>query len=334
ALQFTGRRGYRVWVFLKQPLSPSIYPVFVKSLLGSLRLETLDLQASLDRRHLFRIPYTIHEAIGKRARFLDSATLEPIRIEDWDYQLYEPLDPRNVKIVKVVVEPPKAILASSRQKTGRGKTSYYNYIESILRNGLPDGRKRFILWVASRYLVNVKGLGLDEALGELEGFLEASCRNHGNCSRIYTSWLRSVLRAVKEGGYKPPSLRILEKKYPDLYQLLPKPEAQTLVMNKPKRKIRRENESASKGILSLLREFVEETGLKEFTYQNFKKWLETRMGGLTHGLWSKYTRQLRLLAEIGKLGRKFRVGKEWADYGSGPVENPPSRKVVFYLIEK
>ena len=321
ALQFTGRRGYRVWVFLKQPLSPSIYPGFVRSLLGSLRLETLDLHASLDKRHLFRIPYMVHEATGKRTRFLDASSLEPIRVEDWDYQLYEPLDPRSVKIVRVVVEPPKVILAGSRLKARRGKAGYYDYIESTLRTGLPDGRKRFILWVASRYLVNVKGLGLEEALGELEGFLEASCRNHGNCSRIYSSWLRSVLRGVAAGGYKPPSLRRLREKHPDLYTVIREAAGRA---------------GQPKGRLEPLPEpfhsFLEETGLTVFSYEDVKQWLESRKGRVSSWEWSRVTRQLRKLAEEGLLGRMYLVNGEWKDYGPGPVEKPPSRIVRFYAV--
>ncbi|MCE4601853.1 MAG: DNA primase noncatalytic subunit PriX, partial [Desulfurococcales archaeon] len=215
ALQFTGRRGYRVWVFLKQPLNPSVFPGLVRSLLGSLKLETLELQASLDRRHLFRIPYTLHEDTGRIAWFLDSG-LNPLSFSEWSYSLYEPLDPGVVKITRIENLIPKPLIL----KRGLKSTRLYGYIDSILREGLPDGRKRFILYIASRYLVNVKGYSMDGALEVLQGFLDASCRNYGNCGRVYQSWLRSVLNGVKAGGYMPWSLNALKDRDPDLHRIV------------------------------------------------------------------------------------------------------------------
>ncbi|MCE4624847.1 MAG: DNA primase noncatalytic subunit PriX [Desulfurococcales archaeon] len=325
ALQFTGRRGYRVWVFLKRPLDPSIYPDFLRALLGRLGLDTLDMGAVLDRRHLFRIPYTLHEATGKRARFLDPRSLEPLRIEEWDYELYEPLDPRMVKIVRVVIEPPKVVIAKGSPRTGSRGMSRYKYIEDVLERGLPDGRKRFILYVASRYLVNVKGLGLEEALEELQKFLEASCRNHGNCGKIYHSWLRSVLRGVEEKRLLPPGLSRLREKNPELYALVSQAAGLT---DQPA-------EHSRMASLQLfpepIRSFLKETGLRVFTYEDLKQWLESRKGRVSSSEWSRVTRQLRRLAEKGLLGRMFQVEGEWVDYGPGPVEKPPLSRVKFYI---
>ncbi|MCE4622977.1 MAG: DNA primase noncatalytic subunit PriX [Desulfurococcales archaeon] len=317
ALQFTGRRGYRVWVFLKHSLDPGIYPEFVKSLIAQVKLGTLDTVAALDVRHLFRIPYTIHEVTGKRTRFLDPKSLEPIRVEDWDYQLYEPLDPGMVKIVRVVVEPPQVIIIRKKHK-GNESANRYGWIERILEAGLPDGRKRFILWIASRYLVNVKRLSIEEALGELNRFLDKSCENYGNCSKVYQSWIRSVLRAVKDRGYKPPSLRTLSTKHPDLYQLIQ----------------HNGNPSSAHGIPEPIASFLEETGLTEFTYQDVKSWIEAKKGRVTAGEWSKISRLIRRLAEEGKLGRKYYIDGRWVDHGPGPVAEASPRRVRFYMLEK
>ena len=322
ALEFTGRRGYRVWVFLSRPLDPSIHSDFARALLGRLRPATLDLAATLDRRHLFRIPYTRHEATGKRARFLDPRGLQPLRIEDWDYSLYEPLDPARVRVVRVVVEPPRIVVA----RRPRHAPSLYRYVEAVLEAGLPDGRKRFILYVASRYLVNVKGLSVDEALEVLRGFLEASCRNHGNCGRVYHSWLRSVLRGVSEKRLLPPGLSRLREKDPELYTLVSKAAGLT---DQPAEHSR----TASLQLFpEPIRSFLEDTGLTMFTYEDLKQWLEARKGRVTSGEWSRVTRQLRRLAEEGLLGRMYLVDGEWKDYGPGPVEKPPSNKAKFYLV--
>jgi len=42
---------------------------------------------------------------------------------------------------------------------------------------------------------------------------------------------------------------------------------------------------------------------------------------------------LRKWAEEGYLGRKFLIGNEWVDYGSGKVVKPPSKEVRFYITK-
>ncbi len=95
----------------------------------------------------------------------------------------------------------------------RPKKVNYDWIEKVLENGLEDGRKRFILYVASRYLVNVKGLSEEQALEVLKGF--AAKRGSG---KVYESWMRSVLRGVKSKGLKPWSLKRLQEKDPELFK--------------------------------------------------------------------------------------------------------------------
>ena len=68
-----------------------------------------------------------------------------------------------------------------------------------------------------------------------------------------------------------------------------------------------------------------------FSYEDVKRWLESRKGRVSSGEWSRVTRQLRKLAEEGLLARMYLVEGEWLDYGPGPVEKPPSNRVRFYL---
>ncbi|EZQ02021.1 DNA primase noncatalytic subunit PriX [Candidatus Acidianus copahuensis] len=95
----------------------------------------------------------------------------------------------------------------------RQRKANYDWVEKVLDKGLNDGRKRFILYVASRYLVNVKGLNEEEAVKELEDFYYKT----GN-GKIYDTWLRSVVRGVKTKGFMPPSLKKLQEKDPKLYE--------------------------------------------------------------------------------------------------------------------
>lgn len=116
--------------------------------------------------------------------------------------------------------PDKSACTRTRSPVSRRSTAAYAWIDRLLRAGVPDGRARLILYVISRYLVNVKGLGDEEALAEIDAFLETSCRNYGNCRKIYKSWIRNVLKHVRNGGWKPWSLQRLEREDPELYNIV------------------------------------------------------------------------------------------------------------------
>ena len=99
----------------------------------------------------------------------------------------------------------------------RGARANYDWIEKLLERGVPDGRHRLILYVLSRYLVNVKGLDEREATAGIAEFVQRSCRNFGNCTKVYESWIRNVVSKVKAGGWKPWTLEKLKEKDPQLY---------------------------------------------------------------------------------------------------------------------
>ncbi len=96
----------------------------------------------------------------------------------------------------------------------------YSWIDKIIERGVPDGRSRLILYVVSRYLVNVKGLSVEDAERVIGEFIENSCRNHGDCSKIYNSWIRNVLRKVADGGWLPWSLERIREQDPELYAIV------------------------------------------------------------------------------------------------------------------
>ena len=111
----------------------------------------------------------------------------------------------------------------SRCEEPRGRARLlrrYSWVETLIREGVPDGRSRLILYVISRYLVNVKGLDVEEAMEVIRSFVRASCERYGDCSKIYDSWVRSVLRSVKRGGWKPWSLERMRKEDPELHEIV------------------------------------------------------------------------------------------------------------------
>lgn len=106
------------------------------------------------------------------------------------------------------------------RKAGRGRRADYGWVERLIEEGVPDGRARLILYVISRYLANVKKLDPEDSERIIEGFIENSCRNHGNCSKIYKSWIRNVVSRVSRGGWKPWSLDRIRKEDPQLYDII------------------------------------------------------------------------------------------------------------------
>ena len=104
------------------------------------------------------------------------------------------------------------------KKTGSGQD--YGWIERLIELGVPDGRSRLILYVISRYLVSVKKLSPEDCERIIEEFIEKSCKNHGNCSKIYKSWVRNVIGKVSRSKWKPWSLERIKREDPQLYEIV------------------------------------------------------------------------------------------------------------------
>jgi hypothetical protein len=121
------------------------------------------------------------------------------------------------EFLRSVCRDPGLCGSQGRKRGGPGR---YAWIEKIIERGVPDGRSRLILYVISRYLLNIKGMQPEDAEAVIDSFIEASCRNHGNCGKIYKSWIRSVLRHVARGGWKPWSLERMQRDDPQLYEIV------------------------------------------------------------------------------------------------------------------
>lgn len=92
------------------------------------------------------------------------------------------------------------------------KVRDYTWIDKVMSRGLRDSRKRFILFVASRYLMNVKKVNEDEALRVIEDFYYKN-----GSGKLYDAWVRSVLRGVKEKGFLPWSLKKIQEMDKEMY---------------------------------------------------------------------------------------------------------------------
>ena len=312
----SGFKGAHVYVFLSKPASWSSYRALWDYLLGRYGRPELVDRNVLQYNRLARVPYTYNVKEGRKvlARVVYPRELNP---KDFDLREVVPLDSSKLRVYVVEgIELPEEVEAKEAPK-GRG----VRWIEGVIERGVPDGRKRLLALAIIPYLVNVLKLSDPEVEARVRGFLEACCRNHGRCEDVGSRWIQYEIRRVRERGYGPIGYEKLAESYRDLYDLV---RASLEVRSAAA-------DSAASSLPPELAEFLKEAQLAEFSYEDFRRWLEGR-GPLDASTWHHWERTLRKLAESGLLGRKFYVNGVWVDYGAGPVRKPPSREVRFYLV--
>ncbi|MHB1830753.1 MAG: DNA primase noncatalytic subunit PriX [Candidatus Micrarchaeaceae archaeon] len=114
---------------------------------------------------------------------------------------------------------PKRIIEESKKiKTPKINTRVdvregsYRWIEKLLSNPISDVRHRTVNLVLAPYLVNIKGLGEDQAAEIILEYIER-CRQVNPDTRINSSYIKYQCRYAKSKGLKPLSL----EKARDLY---------------------------------------------------------------------------------------------------------------------
>ncbi|MEM1842251.1 MAG: DNA primase noncatalytic subunit PriX [Ignisphaera sp.] len=210
----TGFKGAHVVVPLSKPVDWEIYQLLWKKLYNEILVEARGLvdMNMLQWNRVDRVPLTFNVKEND-ARFCRIIYPKKFSWESFSWSELKPLDPASVKLVKVVspqVVKPK-VIASGKER---------RWIWLVVEKGLPDGRKRFLLYVLIPYLVNINNKSEDEVLEICRTFLENSCKNHGNCEKIYDSWIRSVIRSARSHSFKGFSLQRLKEKDPELYKLI------------------------------------------------------------------------------------------------------------------
>ncbi|MEZ0393693.1 MAG: DNA primase noncatalytic subunit PriX [Desulfurococcaceae archaeon] len=212
----TGFKGAHVVV----PLNPSTdwegYRLLFEHLVGMLGREraTMVDRNMLQWNRVDRVPLTWNVK-GNEARFCKIVHPRPFTWKTFDWDELEPLDPRNVEVV--VVEVPRPTPA---KVVAPGRALRLAWVEEVIKWGLPDGRKRFMMRVLIPYLVNVLGLDDFSAMARVREFLENSCEKYWKCGGIYESWIRGELRRVREKGIRPESRQRFVEENPDLAEHL------------------------------------------------------------------------------------------------------------------
>ena len=243
AVKFSGRRGFHIIVPGKvfdvgtqrewldaYPTLPKMLAEFARACLSESRVE-LDLSIYAPR-HLIRCAYSLHVESG----------LVSIPIGDPTAFKLEDAKPENVKasiddlredaevgsgleLIKACgdwlkdrhVEPGIRILNYGSKRVSES----YRWIEALLEQALDDGRHRVIWLLLSPYLVNVKGLSVEDATERMVEFLK---RCHA--VRPVRENLRSLARYYAKNAERtklmPLSFRTLKSKYPNLYEIVMK----------------------------------------------------------------------------------------------------------------
>ncbi len=330
----TGLKGAHVVVPLAKPTDWEGYSLVWKALLKLLEGKERELvdYNMLQYNRLDRIPFTWNVKEGKRA-YVRIITPRRIRPEEFSWSLYSPLDVNNIVVVKVLL--PEEIKPKRIHR--RDKDRGYSWIWKVVKEGLSDGRHRFLFHTLIPYLANIKKLEDSEIIKIVKDFVDNSCNKKGNCGKIYDSWIRSSIKSAKRKDFKPMTLKQIERKDPELYRLIINtinkaniPERNDIV-GSTVNSSEFHHDCLSDRYYKLVVEFTKATGQREFSYEDLRKWLMTRQN-ISADYWHSIERRLRLLAEKGCLGRKYLIDGSWIDYGSGAVNNPPpSREVRFYL---
>ena len=193
-VHFTGCKGYRVFVLLDKPY-PLARVAEVARRLASFN-KRIDAQP-LNPRGMFRLPYTVNRKCGNYCVPVDLGWREVPAKGYGEY--HDSLGTASLDDLEALLPEKPAVVEVRVGAPPRGRRSpRWEWVEKVLERGLPDGRRRFIWRVLSRYLRLIKNVDLETCVEICKRFVEVSCRNWGNCAKIYEATLREFCRAAAE----------------------------------------------------------------------------------------------------------------------------------------
>jgi len=117
-----------------------------------------------------------------------------------------------------------------RPKVGKG----YEYVEDLLKHPVTDGRHRLVWLVLAPYLVNIKKLEDEDAIGRIRGFVAAA----GESSEM-KRFVEYNVRRARRNGLLPPRFSTLRTEHPDIYGLLPKEVVESQLLPNKKDRVNR-----------------------------------------------------------------------------------------------
>ncbi|MEM4964575.1 MAG: DNA primase noncatalytic subunit PriX [Pyrobaculum sp.] len=213
----SGFKGAHVVVPLRHNITWQAYESLWRQLLSHADKTYVDYNM-LQWNRLDRVPLT-YNVKSEGVRYARIIWPRRFTWDDFTWDVFEPLGTVSISIVHMsgpgIVKPS----APPRKQAGGGKNSKDGWIWRIVECGLPDGRHRFLLYTLIPRLV-VNNLTEDEIIAIAHKFIENSCKNHGNCGKIYDSWIRSTIRSAKSHNFKGFSLTSIQRRDVQLYNLI------------------------------------------------------------------------------------------------------------------
>jgi len=95
----------------------------------------------------------------------------------------------------------------------------YRWVEQLLTHPVDDGRHRLLWLVIAPYLVNIEKLNPEIAKQKALEYLRI-CNEKRPINGDLTRLVNYHVEYAYEKALKPPSLRTLKTKHPDLYEIL------------------------------------------------------------------------------------------------------------------
>jgi Primase X len=117
------------------------------------------------------------------------------------------------KLLQGVKSDVMRYVPAQRPRTGKG----YEYVEDLLKHPVSDGRHRLVWLVLAPYLVNVKKVDDEEAIGKIRSFVSVAGE-----TRDLRRFVEYNVRRARRNGLLPPTFLTLKTEHPDIYGLLPK----------------------------------------------------------------------------------------------------------------
>jgi len=175
--------------------------------------EFLDVPTYMSYRHVYPETKLYHLPV-KKGQVIFPRRLLPYLAGTVAYSLVRSSLPADVSDV-----PPHFkdyARASVPVTVSSGPSKGWGFVERLLSaEGIPDGKKRILLFWIIPYLANVKGLSVDKVVSKVQEWLS---RQGGQ--KVLVSWVRSDAELTKKKGIRPWSLKKVEQTDPALVKML------------------------------------------------------------------------------------------------------------------
>lgn len=159
-LEFSGKKGYHVWVFIEPTDATSVKYWAEESCDGYKVHEVFPKQGILDKKkfgNLVKLPLGIHQVVNKRSHFFNEK-YEPLDFEQSKEYLKEILNKPKTVIPKVVVKETVRTIIKTQ-----GKTDIPNIVKTLIEKGASEGDRHKNVFIITKELHNA-GYSSEEIL--------------------------------------------------------------------------------------------------------------------------------------------------------------------------